>query len=317
MDGGMGHELRRRGVEVKGAIGSVERFLGVAIANTESPQIVKDAHRAFIDAGAGVIITNNYACIPRVIGDNVVPHIQAAGKVAREAIAGTNAIVAGSLPPLNASYRHDLVGAEEEMAKDYKTIAEAIAPFSDVLVCETMSKACEAAAAYRAGLATGKPVWVSWSLSEKPNGTLLSGETVEDAVAALGAEALVAAGSGGLQACLFNCSQVEAVDVALPRLRAVLPPHIRIGAYANGFQTVSAPPPPLPVETPDSPHRQGVKMIQGAPTEYRVDLTPKKYAEAAMHWAQDCGATIIGGCCGIFPDHIAAVAEAFATPAMK
>ena len=37
LDGGMGHALRRLGVEISGPIGSQRRFLGVALANLESP----------------------------------------------------------------------------------------------------------------------------------------------------------------------------------------------------------------------------------------------------------------------------------------
>jgi S-methylmethionine-dependent homocysteine/selenocysteine methylase len=103
----------------------------VALANTEQPSIVTAAHSAFIEAGAGAIITNNYACVPATIGSEVVPHITAAGKVARESVGSSKALVLGSLPPLKATYRPDLVSPESEMARDYKTIAGAIAPHSD------------------------------------------------------------------------------------------------------------------------------------------------------------------------------------------
>ena len=32
--------LRRLGVEIKGEVGTLERFLGVALANTEAPELV-------------------------------------------------------------------------------------------------------------------------------------------------------------------------------------------------------------------------------------------------------------------------------------
>lgn len=41
LDGGMGHMLRRLGVEIKGEVGTLERFLGVALANTENPALVR------------------------------------------------------------------------------------------------------------------------------------------------------------------------------------------------------------------------------------------------------------------------------------
>lgn len=284
LDGGMGHLLRRKGVEIKGEIGSVERFLGVALANIERPQLVQEAHEDYLKAGAKVVTTNSYACTPCIVGDSqrVVAIIRAAGEIARKAADAHGGLVAGSLPPLNESYRPDRVSSDEELEREYALIAESIAPYSDVLLCETMSCAREAAVAMRAGIKTGKPVWVSWTLAEDLSGNLASGETVEEAVAALKLEE-----GGPVKACLFNCSLPESIGLALPRLRKALPPAVRTGAYANGFCTVKSP--------------------GGGNTEYRQDFSPEVYASFCQGWAND-GASILGGCCGIFPEHIAAVA---------
>ena len=64
LDGGMGHQLRTMGVKVEGPRGSMERFLGVAMANSKQPELVTAAHLSYIDAGADVITTNNYAVKP-------------------------------------------------------------------------------------------------------------------------------------------------------------------------------------------------------------------------------------------------------------
>ena len=299
----MGHELRRRGVTIKGPVGSQERFLGVALANSEQPSIVECAHSAFINAGAQAIITNNYACVPATIGLDVVPHIEAAGRAARRA-AGSGALVLGSLPPLKASYRPDLVSPESEMARDYKTIADAIAPFSDVIVCETMSNAAEASSACQAGLATGKPVWVSWALSELADGTLVSGETIEFAVASLPT-------LEGVEALLFNCSSVEAVEAGLPRLRKCIPERVKIGAYANGFTTVKSLGSDSALGALGEEKKEDFSGLKSNPakSEYRRDLTPAAYAEIGAGWVKNHGACIVGGCCGIFPEHIAALTE--------
>merc|ERR1712176_1126603 len=137
--------------------------------------------------GARVIITNNYACTPSIVGDTgrVIEAIQAAGKLAREAADKHGAFVAGSLPPLHESYRPDRVGSQEELETEYAIIAKTLAPYVDVFVCETMSSIREAVAAARAGVAVGKPIWVSWTLSEDCDAKLLSGESVEDAAEAL------------------------------------------------------------------------------------------------------------------------------------
>jgi len=68
--------------------------------------------------------------------------------------------VAGCLPPLRDSYRHDLVGSFDEILPDYQRIARGIAPYSDLLLCETMSTAEEARAACTAAAETGAPVYM-------------------------------------------------------------------------------------------------------------------------------------------------------------
>jgi len=289
LDGGMGHLLRRKGVEVKGEIGSIERFLGVAMANLEKPDLVMEAHEDYVKAGARVITSNTYSCVPSIVGnkEHVIEAIKAAGSLARQvadkwSMPGQQVMVAGCLPPLHESYRPDRVAPQEVLEKEYALIAEHIAPFADVLLCETMSCAREAAAAVNAVASMGKPVWVSWSLAEAPNGTLVSGESIEEAVKALNLKE-----GGPVQACLFNCSQVEATDVALPLLQQLLPKGIMTGAYANGFCTMMSP---------------GGSMKN----EYREDMTPTMYADRCSHWAIG-GSRIIGGCCGVFPEHIAAV----------
>ena len=338
LDGGMGHLLRRNGVEVKGPIGSVERFLGVALANLDKPEIVTAAHDAYLAAGARVIITNSYACIPGVVGDDrarVDACVTAAGELARAVAAKYDgALVAGSLPPLRASYRPDQVLEDDVLDAEYKHIAATIAPFCDILICETMSCVREAAAAARAGAATGLPVWVSWSLQEDDRGALLSGESVEDAVAALvkagllesppadgddAPAAAAATGGGGgfaVEACLFNCSAPEAIDVALPRLRACTSARVRLGAYANGFVTVRSPPPleePAKDQDDETEEKPGAGWAKkNAPvSEYRADLTPEAYAACAARWATAAGggASLIGGCCGVFPEHIDELAK--------
>jgi len=282
----MGHLLRRMGVKIEGPIGSIQRFLGVGNANVQNPSMVSAAHETYLKAGANVVTTNTYACIPAIVGrDKTLETLRAGGFLAREAASNfPGARVAGCLPPLNASYRADLVAPQEELVRDYALIAQAIAEYSDLLLCETMSSGREAAAAVAAAQVTGKPTWVSLCLSEEASGRLHSGETVEEVV-----EMLELAEGGPVQTVLFNCCQPEAITAALPRLRDALPGGVSIGAYANGFASVKAP-------------------GTGDGSEYRFS-SPEAYATHCMQWVE-MGATVLGGCCGIFPEHISAVSEA-------
>lgn len=284
LDGGLGHQLKAMGVEITGECGSMRRFLGVAMANTERPELVRDAHLAYIDAGANVITTNNYAVVPRVAAmtDTGNPEqaleemLQAACKVARDACnmrPERKVRIAGALPPLNSSYRPDLVGEYDTNLAEYQKIANTIAPHCDILLCETMSTAMEAKAAATAAAATGLPVWVAWTLDEdKP--VLRSLETINEAVAAL-ADVQV-------EGFLFNCTSPEIITTAMPLLRDApgLPTGALLGAYANGFIT-----------------------CKSGTGEYR-DLGDAEYYDLVTSWMEG-GATLVGGCCGIFPNHIA------------
>ena len=60
----MGHQLKAMGIKIESEVGTLSRFLGVALANSTQPDLVRDAHVAYIDAGAEVITTNSYAVIP-------------------------------------------------------------------------------------------------------------------------------------------------------------------------------------------------------------------------------------------------------------
>ena len=76
---------------------------------------------------------------------------------------------------------------------------------------------------------------------------------------------------------------------ALQAARAAAP-GLPLGVYANAFPPMAA----------DAEANSGLDPI-------RADLTPAGYAAFAQSWAAH-GATIIGGCCGIGPEHIAALA---------
>ena len=131
-----------------------------------------------------------------------------------------------------------------------------------------------------------RPWWVSFTLDDRPERAgdprLRSGEPVHEAVTA-------AAGSGAA-AVLFNCCQPEVVAPALAvAARAVRarPAAVAIGAYANAFA-------PQPTDARANAELSAV----------RTDLDPPRYLEYAREWLTQ-GASVVGGCCGVGPEHIA------------
>lgn len=278
LDGGMGRELRRRGVPILDTIWS-------ANALVVAPHTVREVHLDYIAAGADVITTNTYGIIrselaKEGIEDRYAELNRVAGDLARQAReeGGRNVAIAGSLPPLRGSYRPDLVGPLAEILPQYREQVELLAPYVDVFVCETMSSAAEGFAAATAAAESGKPVWVSWTLAEDRSGRLRSGESVTQAAAAI-AHLPIAA-------YLANCCPPESIAAAMPELAAL--GRGFVGGYANAFR-------PVPADWVMD--RDGLLPL-------REDLDPDEYAGHVAHWHAD-GASIVGGCCGTGPEHIA------------
>jgi S-methylmethionine-dependent homocysteine/selenocysteine methylase len=285
LDGGMGRELRRRGVPILSTIWSANALL-------VAPDTVRQVHRDYIDAGAEVITINTYGVIRAELAKEGVEdrfrslNMQAAelARRAREE-SGKSVAIAGSLPPLRGSYRPDLVGSFDEIEPLYREQAECLAPYVDLFICETMSSAREALAAATAACSTGRPVWVSWTLHEDNSGRLRSEEDVAEAAAAIAALPV--------QVHLVNCCSPESIEAAMPALAKLGKP---AGAYANAFR-------PVPASWKLDGNTDGDGLLP-----LRDDLDPDHYADHAAHWLAS-GARLIGGCCGTGPEHIARLAR--------
>ena len=71
--------------------------------------------------------------------------IKKAGAIAREVADANNqeTLVAGSLPPLDESYRPDLVPEEKESIPIYEELIEGLNAYVDIFLCETVSSIAE------------------------------------------------------------------------------------------------------------------------------------------------------------------------------
>ena len=286
LDGGMGRELRFRGVDVMTSIWSAKALI-------DAPQVVREVHSDFISAGADIITINSYGIVKSNLAwagieDRFKELNLLACKLAQEArdASGRDVLIAGSLPPLAGSFRPDLVGRFEEMEPLYREQAELLAPHVDLLICETMSSIDEGRAAAAAATRTGKPVWVCWTLHEDRSGRLRSGEAIDEAVKAL--SGLPVSGA------LANCCAPESITRAMSQL--VQTGMKYVGGYANTFQPI-----------PEDWNLTGDKKADGF-LGLRPDLDPESYAAHADDWLK-AGATVIGGCCGTRPAHIAKLKE--------
>ena len=165
MDGSMGNELLARRSDLITGLWSAQYLI-------DAPELVKEIHLDYINAGADLIITNTYSTIPSYLSkqkaeDKMPELIHLAGKLAREAVEDSKkkVTVAGSLPPLEESYRPDLVIDREEAVPIYETLIKELTPYVDIFICETMSSIKEMQHVIQAlhNLDNEKPVWISWS----------------------------------------------------------------------------------------------------------------------------------------------------------
>ena len=294
LDGGLGRQLEAMGAPFRQPEWS-------AAALIEGPHFVRAAHDAFIAAGADVISTNSYALVPYHIGEEADAEradelLTIAAKEAREAASAAerHVRVAASVPPMFGSY---LPGAFDssrgrQMMKQFR---RQLAPVADIFCGETLGSIAEVTAFLDVFGDVAAELWVSVTLedadADPENPRLRSGEPLLDLLHCVERHRH--------DALLFNCSQPEVMADAIRLARSTLDRFARqhgkaeplIGVYANAF--------PLMDED-----------YQGSNTsvhKLRADITPENYTRYAREWAA-LGADIIGGCCGISPDHIAHLA---------
>ena len=250
--------------------------------NAVHPDRTQALHRAFVDAGSDIILTNSFGANRRRLMLHGLEArtrelnrlaAQNARKVADSA--GRPVVVAGSVGPTG-----DLIAPLGPLSED-----EAVDVFveqieglreggADVAWIETMSAAEEIRAAALAAAKCGMPYTITASFDT-------AGRTMMG-VAPAAFEALVESFDPAPIAYGANCgvgaSDLLAAILAMSEVR----PDAPLIAKANA----------------------GVPQWQGAHIHYSG--TPELMATYAG-LAVDCGARIIGGCCGNTPAHVAAM----------
>jgi S-methylmethionine-dependent homocysteine/selenocysteine methylase len=285
LDGGMGRELMRMGAPFRQPEWST-------LALLEAPSFVSRAHQAYVDAGATVITTNSYAIVPFHLGEprfaaNGRELADLAGSLARRVAGQGNVRVAGSLPPPLGSYRPDLF-EPVEASRILRPLIDGLALHVDLWLAETQSSIREVETV-RAMLGDDRrPLWLSFTLAEEladGRARLRSGEEVRKAAAR--------AVDLGAAAILFNCSPPEVMEAAILEAREAVPAGQTLGVYANAF-----------VPRARKAANEGLSGL-------RDDTGPDAYLDCARQWV-GAGASIVGGCCGIGPEHIGALAAGLA-----
>ena len=275
-DGSMGAMLQAQGLPA----GTLPE-----VWNEEHPKIVSEVHRAYLDVGAQMIITNTIGGNRLRLGDagmaERAPKINHLAASLARVVGGDSAWVAGSVGPTGQLMEPygalSVAEAEEVYAEQVVALAQGGV---DVILIETQHDIGEAGAAVRMAKAkTDLPVFCTFAFNTR--GRTIMGLAPDEA-----ARRALEAGADVVGA---NCGDgPEAVQAGLEGMRGVT--DMPLIAQANAGM-------PRLAEGPD----------RGAETLW--DVTPAQMAEHARAYVS-LGAGIVGGCCGTGPEHIAAIVAA-------
>ena len=285
LDGGTGTLIQALGAPMDGETWGAD-------ANLTHPEVVRQAHREYLAAGAEVLIANTYATSPLLFNhlgrDADVARIDAAAvTLAREAsdgavpVAGSFSVMRPGIPGSDRSHLMRRWSESDARRLFADKAAGLVAAGADLIAMEMMRDGDYSVWATEAAVATGLPVWVGIALEEDDNGRLIgfgrpSWELDSFIDRLLGcAPAMV--------------SVMHTSPPVTTRALAVVRSHWRgsLGAYAeSGYFAM--------------------------PDWQFVDIIPEgEYVDMARQWDEAFDLALIGGCCGIGPSHIAALRAAF------
>lgn len=268
------------------------------ILNVTRPDLVRSVHDAYLEVGVDAIETNtfgaNWANLAEYgIEDRIYELAFAGGKIAREAADAFSTpdkprFVLGSLGP--GTKLPSLGHTSYQKLKDaYYTASKGLVDSgSDALLIETTQDLLQAKAAVNgARLAvteSGRDVIVIAQVTVETTGTMLLGSEIGAALNAL--EPL------NIDLIGLNCATGP----------AEMSEHLRY-LSKNSHTAISVMP------------NAGLPLLGPKGAEY--PLGPEELATALETFVNDYGITLIGGCCGTTPAHLAAVVNRLAGRGVK
>ena len=292
IDGGFATELEALDYDLSSDLWSA-RLL------EDGPAAVEAVHLNYLRADARVCITASYqasqetfatASIPaadadRLIATSVTLAQAARASFEREQPDAPFTLVAASLGPYGAmmangqEYTGDYEGAGvEEIVRFHRPrVAALLGSGPDVLAWETIPNLLEADAIARLqDEFAGPAAWVSFQCRD--GGHIADGSPIEDAIARI-------KDAPGIRAVGCNCTAPEHVLELIERCRTAAP-ELAVIVYPNDG-----------------------RVWDGMAREWAVGGAGGFPADTVRSWAA-AGATLIGGCCGVTPAGVSAIAAA-------
>ena len=255
------------------------------------PDLVRQLHREYIDAGAQIIITNTFSTCRNImdqagLGDQVRQVNTLAVELAREArelAAADQVLIAGSISSMAPGNDRTRMPAGDQALANYREQAYVLAEAgADLIVLEMMRDLEHTGYALDAALSTGLPVWVGFSCKMGDNGStvLLLGFRGDSDITL----------TQGLESVLEKGAELVAIMHTLtgdttPALKEVLQLWRRpVGVY---------------------PHSGRFTMPNW---QFQDIISPNDFLSKAWEWVE-LGVQVVGGCCGIGPEHIKVLKE--------
>ena len=287
LDGGIGTELQRLGAPM-------DHEAWCAVALETHPDLVRQVHRSYIEAGADIITVNTYATTRQALKSAGMEEqftrwniraVQIARETLDDSAPERDILIAGSVSTFGNFNRF----SDAELEPYFQEQAEILFENGvDLVILETLSsRASTIVTALNALADFDLPVWVAISgVQDRNSGALYLGveespvhsnsvtthEPFADAIQKIMAE-------GGSALLLMH----SPVNVCTPGLEVMSENYSGVlGVYPNAGYW----------QRPD--------------WAFVDQITPADYLKVAGDWI-DAGAKIVGGCCGIGPAHISAL----------
>jgi len=274
-DGAMGTMLHTRGVSFEKCFDEL---------NLTKPSAVADIHREYIEAGANIIQTNTFGANRYKLGKHgleyQITEINKAGvELVRRVVMASSrdVLIAGDVGPLGVRIApFGRVQPEEARSAFVEQIAALVEAGADLLIIETFSDLYEIREAILAAKqAAALPIIASMTFT-RDDRTVLGDDPAKVA------KALHEAGADVIG---VNCSGGPAQLLRLLKAMRQAVPNGRFSVMPNAGW----------------PEQVGGRIMYPADPDY--------FGDYALSF-RDAGASVVGGCCGTTPQHIAAMRKA-------
>ena len=272
MDGAMGTELMRRGIELPLPLWS-------SMSNIDQFDQVMNIHKDYIDAGSDILTTNTFRTTPRTFikagysqNESEIISEQCCNmaiEAAKHAVKKENTLIAGSVAPLEDCYEPLHFPGKEIAKKEFQLIIDRIIRKGvDILLFETMGNYEEIESVLQVSNHVDIQRWLSIVLKNK--NSILDGTELQKVVEL--------ANKNKIDMVLINCTPVniilEALDIFLGYRKG------KWGVYPNAGENM--------------PTKGG---------EFVSKLDDESFCKAIQDYIT-LGASVVGSCCGSTPNTV-------------